>query len=94
MTRDEALRRLAGLKPWLAEQGISRVRLFGSTARDQARADSDLDLLLDFEMQPGLRFFDLETALSEKMGVPVECATEQGLAPDVRISALRDALDA
>ena len=34
MTRDELLTRLRELKPWLEEQGIVNVRLFGSYARD------------------------------------------------------------
>ena len=94
MGRSEALRRLAELKPWLAEQGITRLRLFGSVARDEARVDSDLDLLVDFDVMPGLRFFAIEEALSEKLGVKVELVTERALAPDIRAAALQDALDA
>lgn len=94
MERSEALRRLAELKPWLIEQGITRLRLFGSVARDEARADSDLDLLVDFDVMPGLRFFTVERELSEKLGVKVELVTERAMAPDVRATALRDAVDA
>jgi uncharacterized protein len=92
--RVEALRRLSELKPWLTGQGITRLRLFGSVARDEARADSDLDLLVDFDVMPGLRFFEIERELSEKLGVKVELVTERALAPDIRSTALRDALDA
>lgn len=94
MTRDEALRRLTEIRPWLASQGVTRVRLFGSTARDQARADSDIDLLVDFDPMPGLRFFTIERELSERLGAKVELVTEPALAPDIRAAALRDAVDA
>ncbi|QLQ14321.1 MAG: nucleotidyltransferase domain-containing protein [Brevundimonas sp.] len=47
MTRAELLAKLRELKPWLAEQGIVNVRLFGSYARDEAGPDSDVDLLVD-----------------------------------------------
>jgi uncharacterized protein len=92
--RAEALRRLSELKPWLTEQGVTRLRLFGSVARDEARADSDLDLLVDFDVMPGLRFFEIERELSEKLGVKVELVTERALAPDIRSTALRDVVDA
>ncbi len=94
MTRAEALRRLADLKPWLESQGVTRLRLFGSTARDEARADSDLDLLVDFDPMPGLRFFAIERELSEKLGVKVELVTERALAPDIKVNALQDVVDA
>ncbi|MFY8162886.1 MAG: nucleotidyltransferase family protein, partial [Brevundimonas sp.] len=54
MTRDELLTKLRELKPWLAEQGIVNVRLFGSYARDEAGPDSDVDLLVDTSRPMGL----------------------------------------
>lgn len=94
MTRAEALRRLTEIRPWLVSQGVTRLRLFGSTARDEARADSDVDLLVDFDPMPGLRFFIIEQELSERLGAKVELVTEPALAPDIRAAALRDAVDA
>lgn len=94
MKRAEALRRLAELKPWLESQGIRRVRVFGSVARDEAGAGSDLDLLVDFDTTPGLRFFAIEQELSKKLGVKVELVTERALAPDIRSTALKDVIDA
>jgi predicted nucleotidyltransferase len=47
MRRADLLARLAGLKPWLAGRGVSRVRLFGSHARDEAGPDSDVDLIVE-----------------------------------------------
>jgi len=93
MTRAEALHRLAKLRPWLEAQGVTRVRLFGSTARDQAAADSDLDLIVDLAAPMGLAFLELEAELSRRLGVRVDLVTETALAPDIRYTALADAID-
>ncbi len=94
MTKAELLRRLAHLKPWLASRGITRVRLFGSHARDAARPDSDVDLIVELDRPLGLAFFGLQDELGQKLGAKVEMVTEAALAPDVRFTALRDAVDA
>jgi len=94
LTRTELLARLKALRPWLTEQGIGRVRLFGSYARDQAGPDSDVDLIVELTEPMGLRFFDIEDALSKQLGVKVQMATERALPSDVRYTALRDAVDA
>jgi predicted nucleotidyltransferase len=49
MTRDEAIARLRKSELDLKRAGISHLYLFGSTARDEARPDSDIDLFFDFE---------------------------------------------
>jgi predicted nucleotidyltransferase len=94
MSRAEILARLAALKPWLASEGVTRLRLFGSHARDQARADSDIDLIADFSRPLGLRQFTLQDEVSARLGQKVELVTERALAPDIRLTALRDAIDA
>lgn len=94
VTRDDLLARLATLKPWPVTQGVTRLRLFGSHARDQAGADSDVDLIADLDRPLGLRFFSLQEDLSRRLGAKVDLVTEAALAPDVRFTALRDAVDA
>lgn len=94
MNRSDLLSRLKALKPWLASQGVVRVRLFGSHARDTATSTSDVDLIVDLDRAIGLRFFTLQEELSKRLGLNVDLVTEGGLAPDVRYTALRDAVDA
>jgi predicted nucleotidyltransferase len=72
MRREEAISILRGFIPALRRNfGVRRIALIGSTARDEAREDSDPDLLVDFEIGPtfdafiGLKFF-LEAASAEK----------------------------
>lgn len=49
MTREELLALLAQHKPVLAERfGVVKLALFGGFARDTARQDSDIDVLVSF----------------------------------------------
>lgn len=73
--------------------GAGNVRVFGSAARGDAGAESDLDLLVDLE--PGRNLFDLGGFLyevQELLGVPVDVVTEKGLREHVRSNVLRDAV--
>ncbi|NBB63059.1 nucleotidyltransferase [Pseudomonas sp. ODNR1LW] len=94
MTRAELLEKLRELKPWLEEQGIVNLRLFGSYARDEAGPDSDVDLLVDDYGPIGAwGSLPLEEALSEKLGVKVELVLDRSLTnPYIRHTAERDAL--
>lgn len=90
MTRDELLTRLRELKPWLAEQGIVNVRLFGSYARDEARPDSDVDLLVDISKPMGWDFFSLKDEIALRLGRKVDMCPDDGLSsPFIRRTALR-----
>jgi len=79
VTRDELLIKLRELKPWLEEQGIVNVRLFGSYARDEAGPDSDVDLLVDLSKPMGWDFFSIERQLGERLGLTVEMGTERSM---------------
>jgi predicted nucleotidyltransferase len=94
MTRADVLHRLADLKPWLTSQGVTRLRVFGSHARDEATELSDLDLMVDLDPPLGLKFFALESEIGERLGLKVDLVTESALAPDIRYTALVDAIDA
>lgn len=95
MTRDEVLAKLQELKPWLAEHGITRVRLFGSHARDEARGDSDVDLIADFIDPPDLwTFAGICEQLEKHLGVPVDLTTERGLHRKLRDKIIAVAIDA
>ena len=73
--------------------GARNVRLIGSVARGDARADSDLDILVELEQGRSLLdhaalMIELETLL----GCKVDIATEQGLRPRVRDRVLAEAV--
>ena len=85
--RDEILR-------IAARHGVTRVRVFGSMARGDARPDSDLDLLIDAgpirtPFFPGGLIADLEELLGRK----VEVVSEKGLHWFIRDRVLKEAVD-
>lgn len=73
--------------------GARDIRLFGSRARGDARADSDVDLLVAFE--EGRSLLDLSGLvldLREILDRNVDVATERGLRPALRARVLREAV--
>ncbi len=57
MRRDEVMRALKSHSAELHRFGVKSLRLFGSVARDEAIAGSDVDLLVSLEEPPGLSSF-------------------------------------
>jgi len=54
MNRDEVRRRLSENREELAAVGVRDLYRFGSAARGEARVDSDVDLLVEFDRAVGL----------------------------------------
>jgi predicted nucleotidyltransferase len=74
-----------------ARYKVRRIGVFGSFARREARPDSDVDLLVDFEK--GADLFDLielSEYLEEKIGRRVDLATPRALRPEIRDGIYRD----
>ncbi|MDO8588426.1 MAG: nucleotidyltransferase family protein [Armatimonadota bacterium] len=93
MNRDEALRLLAREQGKLAEFGVSSVSLFGSHARDEASASSDIDVLVEFAQPVGLfRFLDVKEYLERLMGCGVDLVTKDALKPQLRTRILEEAV--
>ena len=83
----DAIRHLA------ASHGARNVRIFGSVARNEARPDSGLDILVT--MEPGRTLFDLialEQDLSELLGRSVDVLSDAALSPYLRSRILADAV--
>ena len=72
---------------------IRRLALFGSTLRGDSTANSDLDVLVEFEPDhvPGLAFFAMEAELSELLGREVDLNTPGFLSPYFREQVLAEA---
>lgn len=76
-----------------ARHGAKNVRIFGSVARGEARADSDLDVLVD--MEPGSSLFDLGGLLMDLQDLlnrKVDVITENMLHWYVRDRVLKEAV--
>jgi predicted nucleotidyltransferase len=95
LTRDEAIRRLQDAEPEIRALGVERLALFGSVLRNEARPDSDVDLLVGFA--PGTKSFDrflaLFDLLEERLGRPVEVITTEALSPFLGPRILAEAED-
>ncbi len=72
---------------------IRKLALFGSVLRDDFRADSDIDVLVEFEPghRPGLAFFAMEEDLVEILGRKVELHTSAFLSPSFREQVVAEA---
>lgn len=73
--------------------GATNVRVFGSVARNEDDAQSDVDLLVD--MDPGRSLLDLGALLMELQALlnrPVDVVTEAGLRERIRERVLREAV--
>ena len=86
MNRAEVLDQLARNKPTLvARYGVDRLALFGSTVRDAARADSDIDILVSFDgPATSERYFGVQFFLEDLLGRPVDLVTDKALRPELR----------
>jgi len=76
-----------------AKHGARTVRIFGSVARGEADAASDLDLLV--EMEPGRSLLDLGgllMELQELLGCRVDVVTEKGLRERIRDRVQKEAV--
>ncbi len=61
------------------EHGITRMEIFGSTARGDARRGSDVDLIVNFLEHPGLGIVEIEEDLAKLLGVPVDLITREAV---------------
>ena len=76
-----------------AKHGAYNVRVFGSVARGESDADSDIDFLVDLE--PGRSLFDLSGLLIDleaALRTEVDVVTERGLRTRIRDRVLREAV--
>jgi hypothetical protein len=76
-----------------ATYGAHNPRVFGSVARGESDAQSDVDFIVDLE--PGRSLFDLgglQYELERLLGRPVDVVTERGLKARIRERVLREAV--
>ncbi|HEX9116040.1 MAG TPA: nucleotidyltransferase family protein [Anaerolineae bacterium] len=90
--KEQLLALVADNRPRLQALGVKRLGLFGSFVRSEQRAESDVDLLVEF--QPGQKTFDhfmqLGFLLEELFGRPVELVTPESLSPYIRPHVLNE----
>ena len=81
MERDEAIARLKEHEVELKRLGVRHLYLFGSTARGDAREDSDVDLFFDYEQGKfGLyELMDVKDAAARILGRKTDVMTRDSI---------------
>lgn len=75
--------------------GVRALYLFGSTARDLARVDSDVDVFIEPERTDRFNAFDLidvKSILEKRLDAHVDLTTRDGLHPRLREQIEREAI--
>lgn len=85
MKRAEALTRIKPHMPEIKHRfGVRDLSLFGSTLRDTAGAESDIDILVAFDGPANSsRYFGLQFYLEDLLGRPVDLVTNKALRPEL-----------
>ena len=95
MKRQRVLELLSRAKPELQVLfGVTRLALFGSTARDTAGVESDVDILVAFDgPATSKRYFGVQFYLEDMLGCAVDLVTEKALRPELRAYVERERVD-
>lgn len=95
MRRDDALRILAEHRGELSGFSVASLSIFGSVARDEADANSDVDVLVEFSKPVGLfQFAELQQILEVMFGCRVDLVSRNALIPQLRDRILAEAIRA
>jgi hypothetical protein len=79
----------------LRARGIRHAALFGSRARGTNRADSDIDILIEFDPEVHVTVFDyvgVKEYIASLFPHPVDVIDREGLKPHLRQRSARDAV--
>ncbi len=95
MEKSQVIQALAKHKSILIERyGITRLALFGSTARNTATDNSDVDILVGFDgTTTSQRFFGVQFYLEDLLNNPVDLVTEKALRQELRPYIEREAIN-
>lgn len=95
MTRSEAIAKLKDCAPAVQARGATSLYLFGSSAPDEARPDSDLDLFIDYDPARRFSLVDLaaiQNLLEDRLATKIDVTTRDGLHPRLRDNITRSAV--
>ena len=82
---DEIKKKLTQCKPELKSGfQVKEIGIFGSYIRNEQNKNSDLDILVEFEEEPGLfKFIELENYLKTILKVKVDLVMKNALKPQI-----------
>jgi predicted nucleotidyltransferase len=92
MRRDEISKTLREHRAEVKAFSVQSLAVFGSVARDQARSDSHVDVLVEFDPPPTFQqFMDLKFYLEDSLGSRVDLGTPD-TKPRIRARVQSEAL--
>jgi predicted nucleotidyltransferase len=83
MTRDEIIAQLKKTAPALRAEGVTRLAIFGSRARNDAREDSDLDVLIEVDDTKfsGLSIIGVQHIIKDATGLETQAEMRRSIEP-------------
>jgi predicted nucleotidyltransferase len=95
MKREKVLGIIKANRDRLNDFAVKELFLFGSVARDEATANSDVDFLVNFSHPVGLfTLLSLKAFLEELLGCSVDVGTLNSLRPHIREIILKEMIRA
>lgn len=94
LTTAEILSTLRSQRARFDELGVKRLGIFGSFARGEARPDSDLDVLVEFERTTFDGYMDLKFYLEDLFGRRIDLVLADRIKPLLRERILSEVIDA
>lgn len=81
------------IKTIAAQHGAFNVRVFGSVAKGEATPNSDLDLLVDYDLDKISPWFPVRLIrdIENLLNIKVDIVTSEGLKPRIRNEILQEA---
>jgi len=93
MKRSETLQKLAAHRDELTQMGVKTLAVFGSVARDEARPDSDVDIMVEFQGPATFNgYMDLKFFLEDLLGYPVDLVTRKSIRSRLKTQIENEAL--
>ena len=93
MSKDKVVRLIRSHKKEIDSFNVKSLALFGSAARDESHALSDIDILVEFRGKATFdQYMKLKFFLEDTLGCSVDIVTRKALKPRIRDSVEREAL--
>ncbi len=91
VSRGDILGKIRAHRLTLEAMGVKSLGLFGSVARNEATAKSDIDVLVEFSQPVGFfQVFDIQYFLEDLLQCPIDLGTVDSLKDHLRTPVLED----